>query len=446
MFIFLCLFLIFEERVLGQANTGANEIKDNKVIAGDTLTIWAVPAEQKVRASDRVETNNPIWSKEKKKIIVSGAGNEHVPFQVVITVPVPAGRKPKAPAGFFIKSSDFTSKQGKKISQSQISFFLEHYIMLYAKSSPIGETGYWPDALAPIKESFSMAAQYAVVRNRPIWVDVSIPSSTPAGTYTGTITVTQNGQRVETLNVEVQVYNFSLPDKTHLITYMNVSKGSLANFYHKEASSKEIDQLTQTYYEFLYAHRMEPWFNDQLKPDVVVNGDKVEVKFDDGRYQYYLNKLNSKRVLLDAFPSNLKKQISDAPFSKTFNQKVKSYLSQVSSYFGKHGWKDRLVFNSPIDEPNTKEDYEETRQWATLVHEAASGVPILATESPVPDNPDWGTLRGHVNNFSMHGNSLNKQQVKQAIVEEQAKGGEMTWYISCDRLTRSPTISLMRRP
>ncbi len=265
MFIFLCLLLIFEERVLGQANTGANEIKDNKVIAGDTLTIWAVPAEQKVRPSDRVETNNPIWSKENKKIKVAGAGNEHVPFQVVITVPVPAGRKPKAPAGFFIKSSDFTSKQGKKISQSQISFFLEHYIMLYAKSSPIGETGYWPDALAPIKEPFNMAAQYAVVRNRPIWVDVSIPSSTPAGTYTGTITVTQNGQRIETLNVEVEVYNFSLPDKTHLITYMNVSKGWLANFYHKDASSKEIDQLTQTYYEFLYAHRMEPWFNDQLE-------------------------------------------------------------------------------------------------------------------------------------------------------------------------------------
>ncbi len=283
-----------------------------------------------------------------------------------------------------------------------------------------------------------MAAQYAVVRNRPIWVDLSIPSSTPAGTYTGTISVTQNGKPVETLNVEVEVYNFSLPDKTHLITYMNVSKGSLANFYHKEASSKEIDQLTQTYYEFLYAHRMEPWFNDQLEPDVVVNGDKVEVKFDDARYQYYLNKLNSKRVLLDAFPSNLKKQVSDEPFSKAFNQKVKSYLSQVASYFGKHGWKDRLVFNSPIDEPNTKEDYEETRQWATLVHEAASGVPFLATESPVPDNSDWGTLRGHVNNFSMHGNSLNKQQVKQAIVEEQAKGGEMTWYISCDQAYPQP--------
>ncbi len=407
-------------------------------MAGENLTVWAVPAEQKVRPDDGVETDNLIWSKEKKKINVAGAGNEHVPFQVVISTPVPAGHRPQAPGGFFIKASNLTSKQGKTIPQAQISFYLEHYIMLSGVSSPIGATGYWPDALAPIKEPFSMAAQYAVVQNRPIWVDLSIPSSTPGGTYTGTITVTQNGERVETLKVEVEVYDFSLPDKTHLITYMNISKGSLAGFYHKEASSQEIDQLTQTYYEFLYAHRMEPWFNDQLQPKIVVNGEKVEVKFDDARYQHYLNKLNSKRVLLDAYPSDLERQIAAEPFSKGFNQKVKSYISQVESYFEKHGWKDRLVFNSPVDEPNTRQDYEDTRQWALLLHEAAEGIRFLSTESPVTDNPDWGTLRGHVNNFSVHGNALNDQDVKQAINEEQAKGGEMTWYISCDQAYPQP--------
>jgi hypothetical protein len=438
--IFLCLYFVFGVgTVYSQvAKTGSNDNMDNKVMDDENITVWAVPAEYKVRPDDRVETNNLIWSKAKKQITVAGAGNEHIPFQVVITTPVPTGRRPKAPGGFFIKASVLTSKQGKTITQAQINFYLEHYIMLYGKSSPIGATGYWPDALAPIKEPFSMAAQYAVVRNRPIWVDLAIPSLTPGGTYTGTITVTQNGEEIETLNIEVKVYDFSLPDKTHLITYMNISKESLASFYHMQDSSNEIDQLTQTYYEFLYAHRMEPWFNDQLEPKIIVNGEKVEVKFDDARYQYYLNKLNSNRVLLDAYPSKLKRQIAAEPFSKAFNQKVKSYLSQVESYFEKHGWKDRLVFNSPIDEPNTREDYEDTRQWANLVHEAASGVPFLTTESPITDNPDWGTLRGHVNNFSMHGNALNDQQVKQAIIEEQAKGGEMTWYISCDQAYPQP--------
>ena len=98
-----------------------------------------------------------------------------------------------------------------------------------------------------------------------------------------------------------------------------------------------------------------------------------------------------------------------------------------------HGWLDRLIFNSPIDEPNTAQDFEDTRGWAALVHASAPGVPFLATKTPVPQNPAWGTLRGSVNDFSIHGGALNDPAVKQAIREEQSKGGQMTWYISCDQ-------------
>jgi hypothetical protein len=404
------------------------------------ITVWAAPAEQKIRPEDRVENSNLIWSGAEKKVRVAGAGNEHVPFQVVVTTPIPPGRRPKAPSGFFVEASSLTSQQGKVIDKKQIRIFLEHYIMLYAKSSPVGATGYWPDALAPLQKPFDMNAQYAVVANRPLWIDITIPSSTAAGLYKGTITVTQNGKRIETLQLELNVYNFSLPEKTHLISYMNISKGQLAHFYHKPADSPEIDKLTQTYYDFLYSNRMEPWFNDQLEPEAKMNGGKVEVKFNDARYQYYMDKLKTNRVLLEAIPSSLKREITDEPFSKAFNDKVKSYLSQVESYFEKHGWKDRLVFNSPIDEPNTAQDFEDTRRWAQLVHDATDDVPFLSTKTPLPpkNNPDWGTLRGHVDNFSIHGNNMNSAELKKAVLEEQAKGGEMTWYISCDQVYPQP--------
>lgn len=418
----------------GAAGDQTQEAFDQKTV------VWAAPAEQKIRPDDREETSNLVWSKTDKKIRVAGAGNEHVPFQVVITTPVPPGHRPKAPGGFFIEASSLTSPQGKVIDKKQIKLFLEHYIMLYAKSSPVGATGYWPDALVPIQKPFDMNAQYAVVSNRPLWIDVVIPAGTPAGLYNGTVTVSQNGKPLETLQLELRVYNFSLPEKTRLITYMNISKGQLAGFYHKPADSPEIDQLTQAYYDFLYANRMEPWFNDQLEPETTVNGDKVEVRFNDARYQYYMDKLKTNRVLLESIPSRLAKQITDEPFSKGFNNKVKSYLSQVEDYFEKHGWKDRLVFNSPIDEPNTQQDFEETRQWARLVHEATDDVPFLSTKTPVPpkNNPEWGTLRGHVDNFSIHGNAMNSVELKKAVLEEQAKGGEMTWYISCDQVYPQP--------
>ena len=66
----------------------------------EDVKVWAVPAEQKVRPNDRIENSNLVWSGEKKKITVAGAGNEHVPFQVVITTPVPPGRRTPAPEDF----------------------------------------------------------------------------------------------------------------------------------------------------------------------------------------------------------------------------------------------------------------------------------------------------------------------------------------------------------
>lgn len=409
------------------------------------ISIWVAPCEQKIRPDDPVERENLVWNENDKRISIAGAGNQHVAFQVVVTVPVPEGHNAKPEDGFFVKASDLKSDGGNIIPNGKVKLYLEQYILLYGKSSLVGATGFWPDALAPLKVPFNMQAlyrqpHYGIVGNKSVWIDIAIPAKTPAGNYKGIIDVTQNGRLLSQLKVELKVYDFSLPDKTHLITYMNISRGGLADFYHKPDSSGEIDSLAQIYYKFLYDHRMEPWFNDQLQPKVIVHHEKITVQFNDERYRYYMDSLKTNRVLLNSYPSELKRQIMVKEFSPEFRKMVGSYLTQVASYFEKHGWKDKLVFNSPIDEPDSKEDFENTRLWAGLVHEAAPGIPFLATKTPVPpkEHPDWGTLQGYVNDFSIHGNMLNDPKAKPAIRENEAKGGEMTWYISCDQTYPQP--------
>ena len=431
-----------------KAQTGALDSGSSNAESFD-LKVWAVQAEQKVRPDDRPENNNLVWSDSDKKITIAGAGNEHVPFQVVISTNISGSpRHIKTPDGFFIEISDLASATGGKISKENIRFYLEHYIVISAVSSPVGATGYWPDALAPIQVPFGMGAQYDVVKNRPVWVDIIVPKDAKGGKYTGAITVTQHEKIIETISVELNVYNFSLPDETPLITYMNISRGQIAGFYKKPANSEEIEKLTQVYYDKLYEGRMEPWFNDMLDPEAELKDGKVVLKFNHERYLYYMNKLKTKRVLFEAFPGRLRRQITAAPFTPEYNAIVKSYLSQVEAYFTKNGWHDRLVFNSPIDEPNSVEEFENTRKWATLVRESTSGVPFLVTRTPVPPKgrPEWGTLRGYVNNYSIHGNHLNDPDIKRVIKEEKAKGGEMTWYVSCDQIYPQPNYFIDAPP
>jgi hypothetical protein len=56
----------------------------------------------------------------------------------------------------------------------------------------------------------------------------------------------------------------------------------------------------------------------------------------------------------------------------------------------------------------------------------------------VPDRPEWGPLTGFATHFSVHGNALNRRDVLEAIAAEQKKGGEITWYISCDQKYPQP--------
>jgi hypothetical protein len=264
------------------------------------------------------------------------------------------------------------------------------------------------------------------------------PADLAAGDYTGTIRVTRNGSRIEELNLKLHVYDFALPPETHLITYMGVSSAQLTAFHHVKPSSPEARVLLRAYHEFLYANRMEPWFNEPLQPRIEEAGDGVVARFEEQAYDLYMNQWKTKRVILESAPAEIGGDGRFPALSAAYDRRLESYLKQVFDFYKSHGWLNRLVLNSPIDEPNTAQAFDETRKWATRVHRAAPGVPFLATKTPVPDNPEWGTLSGYVNNFSVHGNDLNGPRAKAAMRHEQAKGGEITWYISCDQVYPQP--------
>lgn len=110
------------------------------------VQVWAVPGKQKVRPNDRVETKTLYG--QGKKTDQSGRRRERTcSFSGSYYHTCTPGMEAKSP-GWFVRASDLKSEKGNVISRDQVNLFLEHYIQIYAISSPVGATGLWPDALA----------------------------------------------------------------------------------------------------------------------------------------------------------------------------------------------------------------------------------------------------------------------------------------------------------
>ena len=124
-----------------------------------------------------------------------------------------------------------------------------------------------------LRVPFSMQAQYVSSGTDRYGLMSTYLQVLRQDIYKGTITVTRFEKVIETIGIEVEVYDFSLPEETHLITYFNISKGEMTRFYWpNRLRHLEIEQLTMKYFDFLFAHRMETWINNPLVPELSVRG------------------------------------------------------------------------------------------------------------------------------------------------------------------------------
>ena len=159
-------------------------------------------------------------------IDLSGARGETVDTQVVVQSPV------GGLTNVNLSASPLTGPNGVTIPVSNVTLYREHYLTVtgtakYGGGSnpPLG-SGTYPEPLIPFNDpetgaalcgsSASLKACNATVspgQNQPYWIDISIPrgpAKGPAGTYTGSISVTAD-QGTVTIPVTLTVWNFELP-------------------------------------------------------------------------------------------------------------------------------------------------------------------------------------------------------------------------------------------
>jgi chitodextrinase len=200
------------------AAAGAMILTNNSAAsAALPIPVWAEQSMVRVFPTDAPKSTTTAT--------LSAARNEIESFQVV------ASGGASGLTNVNLALSDLVGPGGAVIGKAQLTPYREHYVNVnvsspnYNGTNNPGGTGLYPDALIPFTDPSTGAAlngslkaagvSIAPSKNQPYWVDVKVPASAPAGTYTGNVTVSSN-EGSSQVGVSLNVMDFTLPSKPAL--------------------------------------------------------------------------------------------------------------------------------------------------------------------------------------------------------------------------------------
>jgi len=372
--------------------------------------IWAIDDSVKIKPNEPAQENNYVWNGTTKTVTLYSARNEYVAFQLVIK----AGKDDVSVSQ--IAKTDLTGTF--IIDKSNIQFFKEHYLKVNDPSSamygPVSlGRGEYPDPLIPLESPIDgLPLVVKKGRNQPIWVDIYIPPEAESGIYKGKLIVTGEGFGPEEINIILEVWDFALPDETHLKTFFYYGPEQIV-WAHKLKASNSFDyrDLELKYQRIAHQHRMN------MSTDVGFYGD-WEGFLD--RIGTYLNGA--------AFKDGAGRGVGASLWGvgESFDAEDKAKFQEACEWYMKHfegqGWGDK-PFLYIIDEPGSKEAYDEVRKIGEWIKDApppGNKLPFMLTEQVKPQKPDFGSLVGYVNIWC-------SGQGFPEDMEERRKAGDRIW-------------------
>ncbi len=201
------------------------------------------------------------------------AKNEYEPFQIIVKAPATNNL-----TNVNVTVSDLIGPNGASISSENITLYREHYLYVTkgSKSSnsetniPLGP-GWYPDALIPFVHPTSgndLSGRFDAVPfnvtsgdNQPIWVDIYTPENTPPGQYNANATITSD-QGSNTVNIILNVWNFSLPEKRSL---------------HAITEALSLRKSRPAHEEFL-KHRLNPKYVNRVDEQTLINNYALDIQ------------------------------------------------------------------------------------------------------------------------------------------------------------------------
>ena len=355
-----------------------------------TIRLKGLPATVRVSQEGQVSGTDVVD--------ISAARGEYESFQVVVTAGGGRLRDIRA------EMSPLKKETGETIAVEHISLYSEVFIPIrYSSPGATVPPGLIADALVPLVDPYASrpvreprwtdkgleGARFGAVgfdlwhdQHQPLWVDVEIPRDAAAGIYSGTCTVRAANAERATIPVRLTVWDFVLPEGP---THENHFGGfSYMGRYHKlDENSEKYHVLEDRYIAMMAAHRINPPLPRRLHPKIADDGTAVFDGETDRQITEFVERYHVTNI-----------EVPRAPFGNILTSgrsKAIQYYRSWYAYLTKKGWA-RRAYLYMLDEPNTKEEYEQVRRLGTLVHEAEPNLRRLVVEQPYLQDPNWGSI------------------------------------------------------
>lgn len=366
------------------------------------MMVWAVSDCDKVLRDEPPWDESAVWSRSEGVVRLHAARNEYAAFQLMITAEGGELR------GVRVTASDLR-REGSILPAGDIELFREYYLYvtepstsMYGEQSSTGP-GWYPDPLVPL-DSPDGGAPFDVQEgsNQGVWVDIYVPEGTPSGVYVGFLTISADERGSVSIPLELRVWGFTLPRESHLGSFFLYQPGQIADAHGVSKYGDLYLEIEAEYARTARRHRCN--FSTSVYPEYHGTGNGTIINWDS-----WHDDLAARHLDGIIFPDGRGIDLYTLPIgqdypdpgdhgglgSQEFEDTFSSMLRQFRDHFVERGWYDRS-FLYIVDEPNDEEAYELVRYYGELVDRSATGFPLMVTESPLPQDPAWGSLVGSV--------------------------------------------------
>lgn len=353
------------------------------------LAVWAVPPTEKILKTHAV----PVAV---APLIIYAAKDEFEPFKLVV--------RSVNTQNVSVSISDF-SNGIHAIPAANVTLHRVDYVPITQISDHFGRIGDWPDPLYPVV--MGGGVQFPAQTNQPLWFTVHVPRDAKAGSYTASVTIGS-----ATIPVELRVWDFAMPQTTHLAGEWGFGWSNVVEEY-KGTISGSVQacywDLVDAIYEDFADHRLTPkgvgWpaglnypggveyacASGVLDPDVwgdwdfhtlaqqYVDGDDLD---NETGFPSFLIKGPSSNWPPASRPSSFcgTSRGTEPPGNAPYNTRWFQYWAAVSDYLGATADYASKGYYHIVNEPQTFDDYDIVAYLAQETKAAAPNVRILVSE------------------------------------------------------------------